>query len=80
LAVILVSMVVARASLALTCASIRASQSTLVVVLVPDVVVELAELVLVDVAVVAVELVLLTDVMAESPNRRTMGRQQPPAL
>jgi hypothetical protein len=64
LLVILVWMVVAWASLALTCDSIRASQSTLVVVFVPDVVVEVPELVLLD---VVVELVLLTDVMAEPP-------------
>jgi hypothetical protein len=63
LLVILVWMVVAWASLALTCASISALQSTLVVVFVPEVVVEVAE----DVAVVAVELVLLTDVMTEPP-------------
>jgi hypothetical protein len=43
---------------------IRASQSTLVVVFVPEVVVELA---LLDDDVVAVELVLLTDVMTEPP-------------
>jgi hypothetical protein len=61
----LVWMVVAWASLALTCDSIRASQSTLVVVFVPEVVVEVAEVVLLDVAVVAEELVLLTDVMAQ---------------
>jgi hypothetical protein len=60
----LVWMVVAWASLALTCDSIRASQSTLVVVFVPEVVVEVPELVLLD---VVVELVLLTDVMAEPP-------------
>jgi hypothetical protein len=64
LLVILVWMVVAWASLALTCDSIRASQSTLVVVFVPEVVVEVPELVLLD---VVVELVLLTDVMAEPP-------------
>jgi hypothetical protein len=38
------------------------------VVVVPEVVVEFAELVLVDVAVVAAELVLLTDVITVPPN------------
>jgi len=68
LAVILVSIVVALASLALTCAVISASQSTLVVVLVPDVVVVLAELVVEVDVVAAVEVVLLTDVMADIPD------------
>jgi hypothetical protein len=67
-------MVVARASLALTCDSISASQSTLVVVLVPDVVVAVAELV-----VVAVVVALLTDVMTNPLVREGMGRQRLPA-
>src|ERR1700720_4210805 len=69
-------MVVAWASLAFTCAWISASQSILVVVLVPEVVDELAPL---EVAVVAVELVLLTDVMTVPLNQKAMGRRNSPA-
>src|SRR5258708_7274411 len=64
-------MVVAWAVLVATCAAISAAQSTLVVVLVPDVVVVLAELA----AVVVVEAVLLTVVMAEPLIREMTGRQ-----
>jgi hypothetical protein len=65
-------MVVARASLALTCDVISAFQSTLDVVLVPDVEVEFVELVL-EVDVLVVEVVLLTEVMAKPPVHRTPG-------
>jgi hypothetical protein len=64
----LVWMVVAWASLALTCTWISAAQSTLLVVEVPEVEVELAELVLLDAADVVVEPVLLIDVMTVPPN------------
>jgi len=56
--------------LALTCDVISAFQSTLDVVLVPDVEVEFAELVL-DAVVLVVEVVLLTEVMAKPPVHRT---------
>ena len=56
----------------MTCDVISAFQSTLDVVLVPDVEVEFAELVL-DAVVLVVEVVLLTEVMAKPPVHRTKG-------
>ena len=78
LLVILVWMVVARASLALTSDVISAFQSTLDVVLVPVVDVEFVELVL-EVDVDAVEVVLLTVDIDEAPfrGRGAGGRRRP---
>jgi hypothetical protein len=76
LAVMLVVIVVAAASLALTCPVISAFQSMLEDVDVPVVVMLLDEVLLV---VVAADVALLTEVMMEAPFQTAMGRQDTPA-
>jgi hypothetical protein len=73
----LVVIVVAAASLALTCAVISAFQSMLEDVDVPVVVMLVDEVLLL--VVVAADVALLTEVMKEAPVQKAMGRQDMPA-